>query len=45
VRVGAAVFELLRIEIFEELSFSRHTFFPYVPGLFYLREGALRNRP
>ena len=38
-RVGAAVFELPRREVLEELSFSGHTPFPYVPGLFYLREG------
>jgi deoxyinosine 3'endonuclease (endonuclease V) len=40
VRVGAAVFELPRMEVFEELSFSGHTPFPYVPGLFYMREGS-----
>jgi deoxyinosine 3'endonuclease (endonuclease V) len=39
VKVGAAVFELPRMEVLEELSFSAHTPFPYVPGLFYLREG------
>jgi deoxyinosine 3'endonuclease (endonuclease V) len=40
VKVGAAVFELPRMEVLEELSFSGHTPFPYVPGLFYLREGS-----
>jgi deoxyinosine 3'endonuclease (endonuclease V) len=39
VRVGAAVFGLPRREVLEELSFSGHTPFPYVPGLFYMREG------
>jgi deoxyribonuclease V len=39
VRVGAAVFGLPRMEVLEELSFSGHTPFPYVPGLFYMREG------
>ena len=36
-KVGAAVFKLPRMEVLEEFSFSAHTPFPYVPGLFYLR--------
>jgi len=39
VRVGAAVFELPEMVALEEHSFSGRTPFPYVPGLFYLREG------
>ncbi len=37
--MGAAVFELPGVEVLEELTFSGRTPFPYIPGLFYLREG------
>ncbi len=38
-KVGAAVFELPGLKTLEELTLSGQTPFPYVPGLFYLREG------
>ncbi|MEM0374941.1 MAG: endonuclease V [Nitrososphaerota archaeon] len=39
VRVGAVLWELPSMTALEEIRFSGTTHFPYIPGLFYLREG------